>query len=86
MGVKVENEGKDVVIRFPLKDEYLEVLDDRIEHHTSRRLTEGEKIQVICELLRHAIEVTLLEDWSWFLVDSSAREVAEDVIRENDDH
>ena len=82
--VKVENEGKDIVIRFLLKDEYLEVLDDCLEHHTTRRLTGGEKVQVICELLRYAIEVTLLSDWSWFLADSSAREVAKDVIEVND--
>lgn len=86
MGVKVEVEGKDVVIKFLLKGKYLEVLDDRLEHHTSRRLTVSEKVQVTCEIFQSIVEDLLVADWSWTLADLGTEpiDIANDVIAESE--
>jgi len=83
--VSVKVEGKYVVVKFVLKDKYLKDLDDMLEHHTSRRLTKGEQVQVVRELLRNVIE-DMLDDWTWFLVDKTREtiDIANDVIEEAD--
>lgn len=83
--VTVDEQEKCLVIKFTLKDEYLEDLVDMLEHHVSRRLTVSEKVQVICELLRSHVE-DILSDWTWYLVDATREAIstANDVIAESE--